>query len=207
MTRRLPIRAIATVAVISATGLLLPAGVAQRRQGKGPQAEASQRHEGAGMRGEHLAQWLKQHDTLSPKQQQEALENEPGFHDLPAQTQQRMRRQLAQLDSMSPEQRNRMIQRTEEMERLTPDQRGEVRQAMTQLSVLPPERRRAVERTFRSMRLLNAQQQETYLHNPAVRGAFNDQEFAALNSLISVSPLLPRTSPAHPQEQEPAPGH
>src|SRR5579864_3894655 len=37
---------------------------------------------------EHLPQWMARHSNLSPTEQQKALENEPGFRDLPPQTQQ-----------------------------------------------------------------------------------------------------------------------
>ena len=193
MTRAHLFRPIVPAALAAA--LLCVPGRAQHRQAPHSQLAPIQRHEtGTGAHGEHLAQWMKQHAELTPQGQQEALEREPGFHDLPPQTQQRMRERLSQLDAMSPAERTRVIQRTEAMEHLTPDQRGEVRHAMSQLSELTPERRHAVERTFRSMRLLNPQQQTTYLQNPAVRGAFSDQEFATLNSLTAVAPLLPRTA-------------
>ncbi len=53
-------------------------------------------------RGEHLADWMNQHRNLTPQQQQQALEHEPGFNQLPQQTQQRMRNRLAQLNAMPP---------------------------------------------------------------------------------------------------------
>ena len=208
MIRRHTVRAITTAALTSASMLLGSACLAQHRQATRPEPEPAQRREGAmGAHGEHLAQWMNQHAGLTPEQQQTALEREPGFHDLPTQTQQRMRERLSQLDSMPPAQRSRVIQRTEAMERLTPDQRGEVRHAMSQLSDLPPERRHAVERTFRSMRLLTPQQQSVYLQNPAVRGAFSEREFVALNSLIGVSPLLPHTAPSQAPPATEAGGH
>src|SRR5882757_7964660 len=51
---------------------------------------------------EHLGQWMDRHRNLSLQQQQSALEREPGFRDLPSQTQQRMREHLGQLNSMPP---------------------------------------------------------------------------------------------------------
>ena len=40
---------------------------------------------------------MSQHRNLSPQQQQQALDREPGFRDLPQETQQRMHNRLAQL--------------------------------------------------------------------------------------------------------------
>src|ERR1700722_14630966 len=50
---------------------------------------------------EHLAQWMDRHSNLSLPDQQKALENEPGFRDLPPQTQQRYRDRLTQLNNMT----------------------------------------------------------------------------------------------------------
>ena len=56
-------------------------------------------------RGEHLAQWMSLHSSLTPEQQQRALAEEPGFTHLPEGTQQRLRERLSQLDAMPPAQR------------------------------------------------------------------------------------------------------
>ncbi len=58
---------------------------------------------------EHLAQWMDRHSNLPLADQQKALENEPGFRDLPPQTQQRMRDRLTQLNNMTPDQRQRIL--------------------------------------------------------------------------------------------------
>ena len=112
-----------------------------QRPGPGP------RQGGGKGNQEHLPQWMARHSDLSPAEQQRALENEPGFRDLPPQTQQRLRNQLAQLNNMSPEQRRRTVEHTEAMERLTPSQREQFRGAMQQYSGLPEDRRRLVARS------------------------------------------------------------
>ena len=58
-------------------------------------------------RGEHLQQWMQQHNQLTSQQQQQALQHEAGFHQLPQETQQRMLNRLDRLNSMPPEQRAR----------------------------------------------------------------------------------------------------
>ena len=72
-------------------------------------------------RGEHLDQWMQQHQNMSPQQQQRALQKEPGFNQLPQQTQQRMMERLNRLNSMPAPQREKIIQRGEAMERLSKD--------------------------------------------------------------------------------------
>jgi ATP-dependent exoDNAse (exonuclease V) alpha subunit len=167
-----------------------PAAQAQHRFGANPAANQP----GRGPKGEHLAEWMNQHRELSPGQQQQALEKEPGFNQLPAQTQQRMRDRLAQLNAMSPEQRQRVLKNNEHMETLSPDQRGQVRGAMQQLGALPPDQRRAVARSFRELRDLPADQRSAAMS----RLPLNDAQRSTLGNLIRVEPLLPPPEPAQP---------
>jgi hypothetical protein len=152
-----------------------------------------QSHAGQGQKQnqEHLAQWMDRHSNLPLKEQQEALENEPGFKDLPAQTQQRMRDRLTQLNNMSPEQRRRILERTEAMEQLTPTQRQQVRGALQQFNGLPTDRRRLVARAFRDLREMPQPQRQEILNSDRFRGQFSDQERNTLSSLLAVEPYLP----------------
>ena len=166
----------------------------QRRQPMAPQAArpapAGQRP-GGGQKNEHLAEWMNQHSNLTPAQQQQALENEPGFRELPAQTQQNMRNRLAQLNAMPQQQRDKVLNRNEAMERLTPEQRGQVRGAMEQLGALPPDQRRFVARSFRELRELPPAQRWAAMNSEAYRGQLNDAQRATLSNLMRVEPMLP----------------
>ena len=53
--------------------------------------------------GEHLPEWMAQHQGMTLEQQQRALDREPGFRELPLQTQIQMHQRLAQLNAMTPE--------------------------------------------------------------------------------------------------------
>jgi hypothetical protein len=140
--------------------------------------------------GDHLAEWMNRHSTLNPDQQQRALENEPGFHDLPPQTQQRMRDTLIRLNAMPPEKRERLLERNEAMEHLTLSEREQVRSAMKQLADLPPDQRRYVARTFRGLRELAPAQRQAVLNSERFNH-LTDAQRASLNSLMQVEPLLP----------------
>jgi hypothetical protein len=152
------------------------------QQGRGP---------GNAPRGEHLAEWMNQHNNLSPAQQHQALEHEPGFRELPPQTQQRMHDRLSQLNSMNPQQRQKLLDRNEHMEQLSPDQRGQVRGAMQQLGSLPPDQRRTVARNFRELRDLPPDQR----YGAMSRMPLNDQQRSTLNNLMRVEPMLPPPEP------------
>lgn len=153
--------------------------------------------------GEHLPEWMGQHSNLTPQQQQQALEKEPGFHDLPAQTQQRMRDQLSRLNAMPPAQRERVLERNEAIEKMTPDQRVQFRSAMKQLADLPPEQRRYVARTFRGLRELTPQQRANVLASDRFDHLTPEQR-STLNNLMKVEPFMPPPydsgAPVNPQQ-------
>jgi len=137
-------------------------------------------------------------DIRAAAQQQQALDKEPGFHDLPPQTQQRYRDRLAQLNTMPVQQRDKVLSRTEWMERLPPEQRSQVRNAMQQWSSLPPASHRAVGRTFRVVRGMPPAQRLAYLNSPDIRSQFSPQERDTLTHLMQVEPYLPPRNPNDP---------
>ena len=147
---------------------------------------------GAAVRGEHLNQWMQDHHNMSPQDQQRALQREPGFNQLPQQTQQRMEERLNRLNSMPEPQRQKVLERGEAMERLNMQQRVQVRSAMGQLGALPEDRRRAVARSFRELRSMPPAQQNQMLNSPQYHQQFSDEERGTLGNLLSVSPLLPQ---------------
>jgi hypothetical protein len=141
------------------------------------------------LQGQPLAQWMQSHHGMSVPDQQRALEQEPGFHDLPQQTQQRMRDQLTHLNNMPPAQRQRVLDRTEMLAELTPQQRMQVRGAMQQYTALPPERRRIVGHAFGQLRRMPEDQRQAYMN--ANREQFSEQERVALSGLLSAEPYIP----------------
>jgi hypothetical protein len=144
----------------------------------------------AGAKGEHLGEWMSRHNDLSPAQQQQALEREPGFRQLAPEVQQHERDQLTRLNAMPQQQRQRTLERTEAMERLSPDQRVQVRSAMSQLGGLPPDQRQVVARSFRELRELPPEQRDAALNSDRYR-YLNPVQRATLNNLIRVEPMLP----------------
>ena len=152
-------------------------------QGMGPGANRQ-----GGAKGEHLAEWMNAHRNLSPAQQQQALQNEPGFRELPPQTQQRYRERLAQLNAMDPARRAEILKLNEHMEGLSVDQRGQVRGAMQQLGALPPDQRHVVARSFNELRHMPPDQRGAAMS----RIPLNDAQRSALNNLMTVEPMLPQ---------------
>lgn len=150
---------------------------------------------GVNGRGDHLPEWLNQHSNLTLDQQRTALQREPGFRELPPQTQQRYLQRLEQLNAMTPEKRQRMLERNEMMERLSPDQRAAVRGATQQWAALPPDQRAVVARSFRALRALPPYQRGPALASGRYTAPFNAEQRAALNRLMSVESMLPPDPP------------
>ncbi len=144
---------------------------------------------------EHLGQWMERHSNMPLADQQRALESEPGFRDLPSQTQQAMRDRLTQLNNMPPEQRHRMIEHTEVMEKLTPQQRQQFRTATEDYRSLPEDRRRLVARAFRDLREMPPPQRQALMNQDRFRTQFSDQERNTLTNLLAVEPYLPVERP------------
>jgi hypothetical protein len=160
-------------------GQQMPAPIERRPPGGGgmarPGGPAGQGHlVGPNGRrgGEHLPEWMNQHQGMTLGQQQQALDREPGFRELPMQTQMQMHQRLAQLNAM------------------TPEQRGQVRGAMQQLGSLPIDQRRQVIRSFRELRMLPPAQRMGMMSSPRY-GWLNYEQRTVLTNLIVVAPLLP----------------
>jgi hypothetical protein len=143
---------------------------------------------------------MDRHSNLPLDQQQKALESEPGFHDLPAETQQRMRDRLTQLNSMPPEQRRRLLERNEAIAHLSVAQRQQFRGAMQQFGSLPQDRRRLVGRAFRDLREMPEPQRQAMMNSDRFRSQFSDEERNTLNNLLAVEPYIPVQKPNEPQE-------
>lgn len=160
---------------------------------------------GGGYQGQpntqHLPQWYRQHQNLSPQDQQRALHAEPGFNRLPPQEQQRLSNRLQQLNSMPPERRQRILQRNEALERLSPEQRQQVRSTMQQVSQMPEDRRRMMRRAFHDIAQLPPGQRQAILDSPQFRTQFSDQERQMLSTMMIVEPYNPEHNPEPPSGQ------
>lgn len=144
---------------------------------------------------EHIPQWMANHSNLPLQEQQRALEQLPGFHELPPQTQQRYRDLQAHLNNMNPQQRARMLDRNEALERLTPQQRQQYRDAVQRLTALPIPRRRFMARAILDLREMPPQQREQKLNSPDFAGQFSPDERSTIRTLLTAEPYPPAHAP------------
>lgn len=152
----------------------------------------------------HLGQWFREHQDLTPAQQMQALQQEPGFSHLPLQMQMRLQKRLYQLDAMPPAQRERTLQYMEALERMTPEQRQQLAQAMQRINEFPLNRQMQMRRAFRTLRELPMDQRQQALSTPPLRDQFSEPERRILGQLLSVAPYLPPSNPAQTSSGAPA---
>ncbi|HEX4020763.1 MAG TPA: DUF3106 domain-containing protein [Acidobacteriaceae bacterium] len=155
------------------------------------------RHEQQPRHQQHLSEWMRNHQNLTPEQQQRALHNEPGFNRLPPAEQQRLQNRLNQLNSMPPAQRERTLQHMEAVERLSPQQRQQLRHVMQQVSQMPMPRQRMMRKAFRDLRDLPPEQRQAILSSSQFKSQFSDQERQILGNLMSVEPYIPPNPPGN----------
>jgi Protein of unknown function (DUF3106) len=136
----------------------------------------------------HLGTWLQRHQSMSPEQQEKALQSEPGFSRLPPETQERLLTRLRQLNKMPPAQRQRMVDHIEAMEHLTPQMRQQVRASFQDFRSLPPDRQRMVRKAFRDLREYPPEQRTAMMNSPKFQAQFSPQERSILGNILAVEP-------------------
>ena len=139
----------------------------------------------------HLPEWFRNHQNLTPQQQMQALQSEPGFSKLPPQVQARLLMRLDQLNAMPPARRERMLQHMEALEKLSPDQRQQIGRMMLQLDMLPADHQRRMREAFRFLRDLPPDQRQVLLASAAFKNQFSDQENEILSKLMTLEPYVP----------------
>jgi hypothetical protein len=138
-----------------------------------------------------MQQWMDHHGNLSLPEQQRALQNNPGFRELPRQLQQYELNELARLYNMNPQQRSRTLDRNEALERLAPQQRQQYRDSVQQLNAVPMPRRRAIVRAILDLREMPPDQRRLTINSPAFRAQFSDPERSMLSTILTVEPYTP----------------
>jgi hypothetical protein len=137
-------------------------------------------------RAQHLEQWMENHKNLSLEEQQRALQNEPGFRELPPQVQQRQINTLARLYAMDPQQRERILNRVEGLERLNPEQQQQWdRAVLQQLNAVAPPRRRLMTRAIIDLRAMPPDQRQQVIDSPAFAAQFSPDERETIRTVLT----------------------
>jgi len=150
-----------------------------------------QQHANNMQRPKPLSDWFMRHQNLSSADQQKALTREPGFNQLPQETQSRLLNRLNKLDGMPADQRQRFLLRAEAMESLPPQEKQQVVQSGAQLKEMPSERQALVRKAFQDLRSIPPDQRDAVLRSQRFAGVFNPHERVVLSNLLRIEPYTP----------------
>jgi Protein of unknown function (DUF3106) len=125
---------------------------------------------------------IEEFETMSPEQQQKALDRLP-----PAQRQ-KLQDRLKKFNSLPPEQQQALKTLYNRLHQLPPERQEAVRKAINKLSQQAPERQQAMRSELRTMTALPPRERQAYLTSPDFRSRFNKKEQEILRDM---SPLLP----------------
>jgi len=139
----------------------------------------------------HLGDWLNQHRNLPAQEQERMLRNDPSFKRLNPADQQRVVRQLHQVNQMPEEQRQRRLARAEMIERLSPQEQLQVNFSARRLNALPADRRAVMGSAFRDLRAVPLNQRQTVLNSARYQGVFSPEERGILSDMLRIEPYEP----------------
>ena len=139
-------------------------------------------------REEHLERWMQSHGSLSLGEQQRALQNEPGFRELPRQVQQNRLNMLGRLYNMNPQQRSRMLSGVENLERLSPQQQQQWDHAVQQLHGSAIPRRSMMIHAIADLREMPPDQRQQVIDSLRFAGDFSAEERQTIRTILTVYP-------------------
>lgn len=146
------------------------------------------RNAGAQHPGRKMGDWLREHQNLTPDQQEKLLENDPNFKKLSPERQAELKERLRKFNSLTPEQRERALNRMEFMANLTPQQREQIRQAQQTLQGLPPDRQIMVHKALRHLRQMSPEERQKVMNEDRFKSMFSEQERGILSQLAAINP-------------------
>lgn len=139
----------------------------------------------------HLQSWLNAHRNVPVENQEEMLRRDPSFQRLPPGEQQRLLRQLRDVNQLTAEQRARRLARNEILEHLSPMERMRVNRSAREWTQLPPERQALMKSAFRDLRSVPPDQRGIVLNSERYANQFTPQERGILTEMLKVEPYEP----------------
>ena len=187
---------VAAISLALVVGSPTPSHALGRRGNRGERKQQAARRP-----GHHAGEWLRQYKDLPADQQQQALDNDPAFRNLPPERQQKLKERLQHFSSLPSDRQQRILDRMETWEHLTPQQKQQAKQLFSQLKDLPPERRHMVQSAIDNLRNMSPEQRQQAIDSNRFKNQFSPQERGLLNG-ISQLPLVPADGGQSDQESE-----
>lgn len=139
----------------------------------------------------HLQSWLDAHRNVPVENQEQMLRRDPSFQRLPPGEQQRLLRQLRDVNQLTVQQRARRLARNEILEHLSPMERMQVNRSAREWTQLPPERQALMKSAFRDLRSVPPDQRGIVLNSERYASQFTPQERGILTEMLKVEPYEP----------------
>ncbi len=119
------------------------------------------------------------------------LRGDPTFRYLNPADQQRVLRQLHQVNQMPEEARQRRLARAEMIEHLSPQERMQINLSNRRWAALPPDRQALMKSAFRDLRAVPLDQRQMVLNSSRYQGVFSPEERGILSDFLRVEPYEP----------------
>jgi hypothetical protein len=120
------------------------------------------------------------------------LRSDPTFNRLTPIDQQRVVRQLHQVNQMPDEQRERRLARAETLERMSPQERMQVSNSARRWAAQPQDRQALMKTAFRDLRAVPLDQRQTVLNSDRYKGVFSPEERGILSDMLRAEPYQPQ---------------
>jgi hypothetical protein len=135
-----------------------------------------------------LGEWFNQHHSLPVQEQERMLRSDPAFRRLSPGDQDRVVRQLNQVNQLTEEQRQRRLARAEMLERLSPQEHTQITFSAHRWATLPVERQTLMKNAFRDLRSVPIEQRRMVLDSNRYQGIFSPEERGILGDMLRIEP-------------------
>ncbi len=152
----------------------------------------------------HSGDWLRKYQSMTPEQQQKALQSDPDFRRLPPERQQLLQQRLQHFKTLPPQKQNAILDRMETWEHLTPAQKQEAKSVYARIRQLPPDRRNQLISGIHDLRQMSPEERQQFVNSDKFRSTYNDQERGILKTVLDL-PLRPVPKKEAPPVEDSAP--
>jgi len=167
-------------------------------------AAANQNHQQPHAGQAHAGDWLRRYKGLPPKEQDRALQNDPGFRRMTSEQQKRLRQQLHYFASLPPQEQQRIVDNMDRWAHLTPEQKHQAREVFGRMQHILPERRPMVRTAIRNLSAMPPERREEVINSNRFQKMFSPEEREVMRAAVRL-PLAPQENgraeePAAPEE-------
>lgn len=125
---------------------------------------------------------IEEFETMSPEQQQKALNR------LPPEQRQRLQERLQRFNQLPPERQRALSNLYNRLHQLPPERQDAVRKSIHNFSKQPPERQQAIREQLRSLAGMSPEQRQAEASSPEFQKRFNKKEQEIVRDMSEVLP-------------------